>query len=220
MFAELDARGVRSCGSSDVQTLQRMVLASASVKELAIINRNGQTLCRHRPIPFRYGASNDRIGLLAFAKILTCGADHSADLSVWSNSPESDVGAVATTSRTTEITLDIVRTTESNERLQAAWRRDIDSLAQIGNPRNLLIRRSILVGQQSLMPEPTPPSRGRRPPMTLDRACARFHSPLCGQWQRFPAHQNRERPSSRSASAGCGRVAARKAARLTPFLAS
>ena len=48
MFAELDARGVRSCGSSDVQTLQRMVFASASVKELAIVNRNGQTLCTDR----------------------------------------------------------------------------------------------------------------------------------------------------------------------------
>ena len=48
MFAELDARGVRSCGSSDVQTLQRMVFASASVKELAIVSRTGQTLCTDR----------------------------------------------------------------------------------------------------------------------------------------------------------------------------
>jgi hypothetical protein len=51
MFAQLDARGVRSCGSSDAQTLQRMVFASASVKELAIVNRIGQTLCTDRGAP-------------------------------------------------------------------------------------------------------------------------------------------------------------------------
>ena len=48
MFAELDARGVRSCGLSDVRTLQRMAFASASIKELAIVDRNGQTLCTDR----------------------------------------------------------------------------------------------------------------------------------------------------------------------------
>lgn len=36
IFAELDARGVRSCELSDVQTLQRMVFASASIRELAL----------------------------------------------------------------------------------------------------------------------------------------------------------------------------------------
>jgi sensor c-di-GMP phosphodiesterase-like protein len=48
IFAELDAHGVRSCGSSDVHTLQRMVFASASIKELAVVDRNGQTLCTDR----------------------------------------------------------------------------------------------------------------------------------------------------------------------------
>ena len=59
-----------------------MVLASASVKELAIINRNGQTLCTDRGDAFVVR----------------------------------DVVATAPTSDS-EITLDIVRTTESNERL-------------------------------------------------------------------------------------------------------
>lgn len=52
IFAELDARGVRSCGLSDVQTLQRMVFASASIRELAIVDQNGQTLCTDRGAAF------------------------------------------------------------------------------------------------------------------------------------------------------------------------
>lgn len=48
IFTELDARGVRSCGFSDVRTLQRMVFSSASIRELAIVDRNGQTLCTDR----------------------------------------------------------------------------------------------------------------------------------------------------------------------------
>ena len=47
-FHELDARGVRSCRTSDVQILQQMVFASASIRELAVVDRNGQTLCTDR----------------------------------------------------------------------------------------------------------------------------------------------------------------------------
>ena len=47
-LGELDARSIRSCGLSDVRNLQRMAFASASIKELAIVDRNGQTLCTDR----------------------------------------------------------------------------------------------------------------------------------------------------------------------------
>ena len=44
-FHELDARGIRSCGASDVEILQRTSFASDSITELAVVDRNGQTLC-------------------------------------------------------------------------------------------------------------------------------------------------------------------------------
>jgi sensor c-di-GMP phosphodiesterase-like protein len=44
-FHELDARGIRSCGVSDVEILQRTSFASDSITELAVVDRNGQTLC-------------------------------------------------------------------------------------------------------------------------------------------------------------------------------
>ena len=47
-LGELDARSIRSCGLSDVRILQQMAFASASIKELAIVDRNGQTLCTDR----------------------------------------------------------------------------------------------------------------------------------------------------------------------------
>jgi len=48
IFGELDARGIRACGASDVQTLQKIAFASTSIRELAIVDRNGQTLCTDR----------------------------------------------------------------------------------------------------------------------------------------------------------------------------
>ena len=47
-FGELDARSVRSCELSDVQILRQMAFASAAIKELAVVDRNGQTLCTDR----------------------------------------------------------------------------------------------------------------------------------------------------------------------------
>jgi hypothetical protein len=47
-FGELDARGIRTCELSDVRILQQMAFASASIKELAVVDRNGQTLCTDR----------------------------------------------------------------------------------------------------------------------------------------------------------------------------
>src|SRR5438105_3535166 len=47
-FNELDARGVGSCGASDVRIMQRVSFASQSLRELAVVDRNGQTLCTDR----------------------------------------------------------------------------------------------------------------------------------------------------------------------------
>ena len=47
-LGELDGRSIRSCGLSDVRILQQMAFASASINELAIVDRNGQTLCTDR----------------------------------------------------------------------------------------------------------------------------------------------------------------------------
>ena len=44
-FHEFDARGIGSCGASDVEILQRTSFASESIRELAVVDRNGQTLC-------------------------------------------------------------------------------------------------------------------------------------------------------------------------------
>ncbi len=44
-FHELDAQGIQSCGVSDVVVLQRTVFASGSMRELAVVDRNGRTLC-------------------------------------------------------------------------------------------------------------------------------------------------------------------------------
>lgn len=44
-FHELDARGIHSCGASDVKILQQTLFASDLIRELAVIDRIGQTLC-------------------------------------------------------------------------------------------------------------------------------------------------------------------------------
>jgi hypothetical protein len=44
-FHELDARGIRSCRASDVEILQQTSFAPESIKEMAVVDRNGQTLC-------------------------------------------------------------------------------------------------------------------------------------------------------------------------------
>ena len=57
MFAELDARGVRSCGSSDVQTLQRMVFAidqaHCGAQQLSRIDINDGLVVGHEFIGYQ-----------------------------------------------------------------------------------------------------------------------------------------------------------------------
>ncbi len=47
-FDQLDSGGIRSCRPSDVQLLQRISFASDSIRELAVVDRTGQTLCTDR----------------------------------------------------------------------------------------------------------------------------------------------------------------------------
>ena len=47
-FDALEARGIRACRAADVQILQRITFASESIKELEIVDQNGQTLCTDR----------------------------------------------------------------------------------------------------------------------------------------------------------------------------
>jgi hypothetical protein len=81
-FHELDARGIHSCGASDVEILQQTLFASESFRELGVIDRSGQTLCTDHGNVF-----------LARDTIVTAATSSS------------------------EIMLDVVRTTESTERL-------------------------------------------------------------------------------------------------------